>query len=50
MDDCLAVTRAGALHVHLEPAGPAAADAAPEVVNGWLPLPAAAIAAWEARR
>lgn len=49
VDDCLPVTRVGGLHVHLEPAPPEAADL-PTVVNGWLPLPDAAIAAWKARR
>lgn len=48
VDDCLQVDRVGGLHVHLEPA----ADLDDEVrcVNGWLPVPAAAIAAWQARR
>ena len=48
VDDCLQVARVGNLHVHVEPA--ADADAQPVYVNGWLPVPEAAIAAWKARR
>ncbi|HPF69639.1 MAG TPA: DUF1543 domain-containing protein [Candidatus Krumholzibacteria bacterium] len=49
VDDCLPVERVGGLHVHLV-ADPAAAGASPHPRNGWLPLPAEAIAAWKARR
>ncbi len=49
VDDCLAVTRVGGLHVHLEPLAEPAGGA-PEFVNGWLPVPADVIQAWRARR
>lgn len=48
VDDCLEVTRVGGLHVHLEMA--AESSPGPVFVNGWLPLPPAAIAAWKGRR
>lgn len=47
IDDCLPVARVGRWHIHLQP-DEAAED--PVVTNGYFPLPAATIWAWQSRR
>jgi hypothetical protein len=47
VDDLLEISRVGGLHVHLVPDPKAQA---PEVVNGYFPLPLKTIRAWEKQR
>lgn len=47
VDDCLQVTHVGDWHVHLTPDS-TATD--PAITNGYFPLPAATISAWQAKQ